>query len=177
MMLLLKQATSTKTFLFTLLAAALALPAFSQTAPVTYPRMAGYVGLVHPIVTFSGGNTITNFSDSYTVGMPIGLNLWKSQRIGFSFEIVPFVHAENGVSKTSNLLIHPGALFSLGKGFTFVGRAAFETSGRYGLTPILNKVVKRGKNSNLFVALPVPVRFGNDRPSSVGAAFQFGIGF
>ncbi len=147
-------------------------------APVqVYPRIAAYVGIIHPIVTFDNNGTHTNFKDFYTVGMPTGINIWKSSKVGFSFEAVSFVRTENGVSKMNNFLFHPGVLAALGKGYTFIGRAAFETSGRFGFTPILNKVVKKNKHSNYFLALPFPVRFGNDRPVSFTAAFQFGLGF
>jgi hypothetical protein len=169
--------------LFTFLSAALTLsaqtpsPQPSQPPVQVYPRIAGYVGIIHPIVTIDGDGTHTNFKDFYTVGMPTGINIWKSSKIGFSFEAVPFVRTENGVSKMNNFLFHPGVLAALGKGYTFIGRAAFETSGRFGFTPILNKVVKKNKHSNYFVALPFPVRFGNDKPASFTAAFQFGLGF
>ncbi len=149
--------------------------ALSQT--VTYPKVAGYVGIVHPLVTFSGHETTTNFKDYYVVGMPTGINIWKSQKIGFSMEFVPFVRAENGTSKMSNFLFHPGVLVALGKGFTFAGRAAFETSGRYGITPVLNKTIIKNKNSSYFIAMPLPVRFGNNTPSSFTIGFQFGIAF
>lgn len=142
-----------------------------------YPKIAGYAGIVHPLFLVDREGTHTNFGEAYTVGMPLGINIWKSAGIGFSFEVVPFVRAENGISRMNNLLIHPGILAALGNGFTFVGRAAFETSGRYGFTPVLNKVVKKNKNSSYFVAVPLPVRFGNDWPASFAAAFQFGIGF
>jgi hypothetical protein len=144
---------------------------------IIYPRITGYVGIVHPLISFDKDGTHKNFEASYTVGMPTGINLWKTSKVGFSFEVVPYIRAENGISKMSNFLFHPGILFALGDGYTVVGRAAFETSGRYGLTPILNKVIKKNKNSNYFLALPLPLRFGNDKPSSFGAAFQFGIGF
>jgi len=58
-------------------------------------------------------------------------------------EFVPLIRAGNGTSKMNNFLFHPGALFGLGKGFTLATRAAFETSGRYGFTPVLNKIVKK----------------------------------
>jgi hypothetical protein len=58
-----------------------------------------------------------------------------------------------------------------------VGRAAFETSGRYGITPVFNQIIKRNKNSNLYVAVPLPVRFGNDKPASVGLNIQVGVSF
>lgn len=70
----------------------------------SYPKIAGYVGIVHPIATFSSTGTDFNFDGHYVVGLPIGINLWKSKRIGFSFEVVPYVKAENGSSKMSNLL-------------------------------------------------------------------------
>lgn len=163
--------------IFSFIAAILFSNAISAQNQQAYPKIAGYVGIIHPIVTFSSEGTHTNFDESYTVGMPTGINIWKSAKIGFSFEVVPFVRSEKGVDKANNFLFHPGVLAPLGKGFTFVGRAAFETSGRYGFTPILNQVVKKNKHSNIFVALPVPVRFGNNKPASATIAFQFGLGF
>ena len=148
-----------------------------QSAAPTYPKVAGYVGIVHPIVTFSSEGTHTNFKDSYVVGMPIGINIWKSAKIGFSTEIVPFVKATNSGSKVNNVLFHPGVLVAMGNGFTFAGRAAFETSGRYGLTPVFNKVVKKNNGSSYFIAVPLPARFGNALPFSFGIGFQFGISF
>jgi len=148
-----------------------------QTATQTYPKLAGYVGIVHPIVTFSSDGTHTNFKESYIVGMPIGINIWKSAKIGFSSEIVPFVKATSSGSKVNNVLFHPGVLVALGNGFTFAGRAAFETSGRYGVTPVFNKVVKKNKGSGYFIAVPLPTRFGNNLPSSFGISLQFGITF
>lgn len=159
-----------------LLAITTVISTFGQTIQ-TYPKLAGYVGIVHPIVTFSSDGTHTNFKYSYTVGMPIGINIWKSARIGFSSEIVPTIKATNSSSKVSNVLFHPGILVALGSGFTFAGRAAFETSGRYGLTPVINKIVKKNKGSSYFAAVPLPARFGNDQPSSFGIGFQFGIAF
>lgn len=150
---------------------------FSVSAQETYPKIAGYVGIVHPIATFSSAGTDLNFDGHYVVGMPLGINIWKSKKIGFSFEVVPYVRAENGSSKMSNLLIHPGVLVSLGSGFTFAGRLAFETSGRYGITPVLNKIIIKNKASSFFAAIPVPFRFGNDKPFSTTIAFQFGLAF
>lgn len=156
----------------------ISISGYSQQTPAqTHPKIAGYVGIVHPIVTFSSDGTHTNFKDSYVVGIPIGINIWKSAKIGFSSEIVPFVKATSSGSKVNNVLFHPGVLVALGSGFTFAGRAAFETSGRYGVTPVLNKVVKKNKGSSYFIAIPLPARFGNDLPSSFGIGFQFGISF
>lgn len=156
------------------------LPLFlnaQQNNQPTYPKIAGYVGILHPIATFSSSGTETNFTNYYTAGMPVGINIWKSSKIGFSTEFVPTIRVENGTSKMVNFTFHPGILLSLGKGWTFAGRAAFETSGRYGLTPVLNKVVVKGKSSSLFAALPIPIRFGNSRSASLAIGFQFGLAF
>lgn len=149
----------------------------SSSSAQTYPKIAGYVGILHPIVTFSSGSTDFNFDNHYAVGMPTGINIWKSAKIGFSAEFVPTIKVENGTSKMSNFMFHPGVLFALSKGWTLAGRAAFETSGRYGITPVLNKAIIKGKSSSMFAALPLPLRFGNDRPTTFGIGFQFGIAF
>ena len=149
---------------------------FSQT-PSNYPKVIGFVGLLHPIITLSSSGSNTNFHNNYVVGFPIGINIWKTENVGFSIEIVPFIKAENGLSKMNNLLFHPGILLKMSKSLTFAGRVAFETNGRYGFTPVINKVVMRSKYCKYFVALPFPVRFGNNHPSSAGVGFQFGIAF
>ncbi|MES2239843.1 MAG: hypothetical protein V4497_06230 [Bacteroidota bacterium] len=55
-------------------------------------------------------------------------------------------------------------------------RVAFDTNGRYG-TPVFNKTVIKADNCSYFVAVPLPVRFGNEHPASFGLGFQFGITF
>jgi hypothetical protein len=142
-----------------------------------YPRMVGYLGVLHPLVTIDEKGSETNFKQYYVVGFPIGLNLWKTSKLGFSVEIVPAIRAENGTSRVANVLFHPGVLVNLGHDFTFAGRLAFETSGRYGVTPVLNKIVRHGKTNNYFVAVPLPIRFGNDRPTALTIGLQFGIVF
>lgn len=150
------------------------ITASSQTA---YPKITGYFGIMHLLVSINKDETTVNFRDYYAVGFPTGINIWKSEKIGFSFEIVPNIKDDKGTSKVTNLLFHPGILVALGNGYTFAGRAAFETSGRYGITPVLNKTVIKNTNSSYFVAIPLPLRFGNDHPASLTVGFQFGIAF
>jgi hypothetical protein len=78
---------------------------YAQSAP-GYPKIAGYVGILHPIVTFSREGTTTNFKNFYLGGLPTGINIWKR--------------------------------------------------------PVINKIVRKNKNSGYFVAVPLPVRFGNN---------------
>lgn len=160
------------TFLITVLFSGFAV--FSQT---TYPKITGYFGIMHPIVTINEDETTVNFRDYYAVGFPTGINIWKNEKIGFSFEMVPNIKDDKGTSKVTNLLFHPGVLVALGKGYTFAGRAAFETSGRYGFTPVFNKTIIKSSSCSYYIAVPLPVRFGNDHPASFTVAFQFGIAF
>lgn len=159
-------------FLITLFS--LSFNAFSQTV---YPKITGYFGILHPIATFSSEQTSVNFRDYYAVGFPTGINIWKNQKIGFSFEVVPNIRVQGNSDKVTNLLFHPGVLVALGNGYTFAGRAAFESSGRYGVTPVINKTVIKSENCSYFVAVPLPIRFGNDHPASFTVGFQFGIAF
>ncbi len=152
---------------------------FSQTqhSENVYPKTVGYASFVHPIVTFNKNGSTFNFSNSYIVGFPMGINILKSDKIGFSFELTPFIKAQDGTSKVNNLLFHPGIMFRYKHGFTIITRMAFETSGRYGLTAVFNKVVIREKHVNYFIAASVPCRTGNNLPSSVGIALQMGVSF
>ena len=159
---------------------ATAQPLAAQTALVpspTFPRMTAYQGILHPIVTFDKDHVESNFKNYYVVGFPIGLNLWKTKKLGFSVEMVPVIRAENGNSRVANVIFHPGVLINMGHDFTFAGRVAFETSGRYGITPVFNKIVKKGATNSYFVAIPLPVRLGNNHPVSLTAGLQFGIIF
>ncbi|MFD1605298.1 hypothetical protein ACFSJW_01755 [Flavobacterium artemisiae] len=146
----------------------------SQTV---YPKVTGYFGIMHPLVSLSKDQTNINFRDYYAVGFPTGINIWKNEKIGFSFEIVPNIKDAQGTDKVTNLLFHPGVLVSLGKGYAFAGRAAFETSGRYGFTPVFNKTIIKNKTCSYYAAIPLPVRFGNNHPASFTIGFQFGIAF
>ena len=156
---------------------ALFFSSFNSFSQTTYPKITGYFGVMHPIVTLSNEQINLNFRDYYAVGFPTGINIWKSSKIGFSFEVVPNIKVQDASDKVTNLLFHPGVLVALGKGYTFAGRAAFESSGRYGFTPVINKTVIKSDNCSYYVAVPLPVRFGNDHPATFTVGFQFGIAF
>ncbi len=150
------------------------LPTMAQEQ---FPKIAGHMGIAHSIITVSDGITTGNFGNSYSVGFPVALNIWKTEKVGFSLEVIPAIRSENGSHKMNNVTFHPGILYRLGKGYTFAGRAAFETSGRYGMTPVLNRVLKKNKFSSYYLAIPIPIRFGNDRPVSANLTVQLGIAF
>jgi hypothetical protein len=149
-----------------------------KVEPLTkFPEVKGYVGLVVPFYTWSSDGNQPNFRDYFVIGNPWGINIWKSKKVGISLEFAPFIKTDSKTSKLSYFLFHPGVCYRLGHEFTFIFRAAYETTGRYGFTPIINKVYWRGKDTNLFAAILLPTRFGNSLAPSLTVGFQFGLGF
>jgi hypothetical protein len=153
-----------------------ALKSIAQQTPA-YPRIAGYFSVVQPIGSWNKDGFTSNFSGAYTIGFPFGLNLLKSDKFGISFEVAPSIRTEKNVSKVSSVLFHPGAMFRFQHGFTFIGRMAFETSGRFGFTPVFNQRIVKGKDAAMFLSVPIPVRFGNGAPASIGTGLQVGVSF
>lgn len=149
----------------------------NSQAQNNFIKITGYFGILHPLVTVSSLETNVNFRDYYTVGFPFGVNFWKTSKTAFSLEIIPFVKAENGSSKMYNVLFHPGLVFDVGNGFRISARAAFETAGRYGFTPVFTKTIYKAKSNSYYIALGIPARFGNDKPGSIGTALQIGSAF
>jgi len=129
-----------------------------------YPKVVGYLSFVLPLETLQAGHFTPNFAH-------------YSDRFGFSYEFTPTVKASGGTSKMSNLQFAPGTMFRFDHGFTVITRLAFETSGRYGFTPVFNQVYARSKTVNYFAALSLPNRFGNSDPYSIGLNLQFGFTF
>jgi hypothetical protein len=147
-----------------------------------YPQAKGYLSFIVPWVTVQGKTTTPEFKTATTIGFPFGVLVLYSQTFGFSFEITPSIMYEHQTgkspaSKTSNVLFDPGPMFRFKHGWTFIPRLAFETGGRYGVTPVLNKTVARTKVLNYFVAVSAPMRAGNSEPTSIGANLQIGFIF
>ena len=162
---------------FTLLAILIATFNIKAQTQQSYPRTTGFISINNAIGTWNKDGFVSNFSKVYTVAFPFGVNILKSDKFGVSFEFVPSVRTENNIAKVSSVSFNPGAMFRFKHGFTFIGRMAFETSGRFGVTPVFNQVVKKGKDASMFVSVPFPIRFGNNLPASVGAALQVGVLF
>jgi hypothetical protein len=164
--------TFTTTFLFLLILK----PGFAQL-PASYPKVTGYFSVLQPLNTYTDGNFTSNFENVYVIAFPFGVNLIKSDSFGISFEVAPAIRTEKNISKVNSVLFHPGAMFRFKHGFTFIGRMAFETSGRFGVTPVFNQVIKKGQDASLFISVPFPVRFGNDQHASVSTGLQLGVSF
>lgn len=143
--------------------------------------LGGHFGVVQPIITIQDGETSNGF-DPHAIGFPMGITIRKSEKFAFDLEFVPFISSNNNaegdsVSAVNELLVHPGLLWGIGNKLTFGNRLAYEIgSGRYGISPLLNRGFSIG-NTNLFAELVLPVRVGNDQEISFTAALHFGIGF
>jgi hypothetical protein len=148
----------------------------TEVKPV-YPKAVGYLSFIIPFFTIDKNGTTPNFNGTTKIGFPVGVNVLYSDKFGFSYEFTPTITSGKGVSKTSNLLFDPGTMFRFRHGFTFISRLAFETSGRYGFTPVFNQVYAHTKAVNYFVALSTPARFGNGLPASIGLNLQLGFTF
>jgi len=156
--------------------------AAQDTTHISYPYTKSYVSFIIPWITIRGNETTTEFQTVTTIGFPVGLNVYYSKHFGFSYEITPSIVWQKstdkpGTSKTSNVLFDPGPIFRFNHGFNFIPRAAFETQGRYGFTPVFNKVYLRTKAVDYWVSVSAPVRFGNNLPASVGGNLQIGFTF
>jgi hypothetical protein len=153
---------------------------FSQDKPnPSEPtRITGYFSVLNPLVKFKGGETTNNFSDGYVIGFPSGFILMgKSNKAGFIFELVPLIQFSEGSSSMVNMVFNPGVQFHYPKGWNFNALLSFETSGRYGFTPVISKTIKTGEFSSWFVTVPMPVRFGNNDSTSLEFALQLGVAF
>ena len=158
----------------------LQLPATSLSP--AYPQTKAYLSFIIPWVTFQGNTVTPEFRKATTIGFPVGIQVLYSATFGFSFEITPSIlyqhqAGKSPASKTSNVLFDPGPMFRFKHGWTFIPRLAFETGGRYGVTPVINKIVARTKALNYFVAVSTPMRAGNTEPTSIGANLQVGFIF
>src|SRR5580693_6836857 len=147
-----------------------------------YPYVKAYLSFIIPWVTINKNETVTEFEKATTIGFPVGLNVYYSDKFGFSYEITPLVvwqqpAGKSGTSKSSNLVFDPGPIFRFQHGFNIVARLAFETQGRYGFTPVLNKVYARTRDVDYWFSVSLPARFGNSMPASIGVNLQIGFTF
>lgn len=177
-----------KSLLLVILLLHLSLLLFAQNIPDQqkpapgYPYVKGYMSFIIPWVTINKNSTTTEFENNTTIGFPVGLNVYYSKRFGFSYEITPSIvwnqpADKTGASKVSNLLFDPGPVFRFPHNFNIIPRLAFETQGRYGFTPVFNKVYCRTSAVDYWFSVSFPARFGNNALASVGANLQIGFTF
>ena len=146
--------------------------------------MGGHIGFVIPLVTRSGGQTINNTADQFSIGFPVGVTFKGSGRMAFDLELVPFINTAR--PRTNSFLFHPGVVWNLGHGWGAGIRAAFNVNeATWGFTPLANYSwpIRRDHIffKSYFLEGDLPVRF--NRPvnvpvtNAVTFAMHFGLGF
>lgn len=150
------------------------LLALGSAAGAQDKKFGGHIGFVVPLVTEADGET-TTIDDDFVIGFPMGLNVKLSERVAFDMELVPVVQDS---PQEINLVVHPGAIFSVGS-FAVGVRAAFETdSDAWGFTPLVARGWPvKGTSVSYFVELDFPIRFRPDGETAVTFAFHSGISF
>jgi hypothetical protein len=148
-----------------------------EKPPEFVPKISGYIGIVHPIVTFGAARPVYNFTDFYLVGMTTAVIVRKHPKYAYSLEIVSFVRAQDGTSKVGNLMVHPGVTFFGKNNFAITPRFGFESAGRYGPTLVLTKkMVQLGPHLLNFNFVNL-LRFGNSAKASYTVAINLTCGF
>ena len=148
------------------------------------PTLGGHIGFVLPLVTHSGGQTINNLADQFSVGFPVGITVKGSGRTAFDLELVPQINTTG--TRITTLTVHPGLIYSLGHGWAAGGRLAFDVNDpSWGFTPLVNHSWPIKHNNGLFkayfVEADLPVRFsrpvGAPATNAVTFAMHFGVAF
>lgn len=158
----------------TLLCALALLCALPGESHAEGKKFGGHFGFVVPLVTEVDGETIT-VDDDFVIGFPMGLSVKLTDRITFDLEFVPVIQDS---PQEIDLVVHPGAIFSVGD-FAVGVRMAFEVdSNAWGFTPLVARGWPvKGSPVNYFVELDFPIRFREDDETAVGVAFHSGISF
>jgi hypothetical protein len=147
------------------------------------PTVGGHIGFVLPLVTRSGGQTISDLTDQFSVGFPVGITVKGTGRMAFDLELVPTINTK---PRQTTLTVHPGLVWNLGHGFGAGGRLAFDVnSPSWGFTPLINHSWPIKHNNGLFkayfVEADLPVRFsrpvGGPATNPVSFAMHFGVSF
>lgn len=152
--------------------------AFSQTPPAPETKVSAYIGIVHPLITFTEQETTFNFNNSYLVGLTTAIIIKKAEKYAYNLELVAFVRSQDGVSKASNLMIHPGVTRYFKNNFSITPRLGFESNGRYGFTFVFTKTMfKAAKIHPVNFNLVNLYRFGAEQPASITLAINLTFGF
>ena len=164
---------------FVLLSFLVVLSVLSSAPVAAETKVGGHFGIVIPLISEFDGQT-TDVGDDFKIGFPTGITIRKSDRVAFDLEFVPILN-DNPVDV--DVVIHPGVLVNVGKGYTAGVRMAFEVDAQaWGFTPLVAKGFPlRGQKATYFVELDFPVRVQEnalgESKTSVGLAFHTGIGF
>ena len=155
-----------------LLAVALMVGLLSPAAARAADTLGGHFGIVLPLVTRAGGETLSIGNQS-KIGFPIGITIKTGEKVAFDLELVPTKRTPYVVTLT----VHPGILYALPNDFAAGIRMAFDVNqSSWGFTPLLHRRFATVGTSPVFGELVVPIRF-QDGSNSIGFGVHIGFGF
>ena len=156
-----------------LLAVALMVGLLSPAAARAADTLGGHFGIVLPLVTRAGGETLS-IGNQFKIGFPIGITIKTGEKVAFDLELVPTIQRTPYVV---TLTVHPGILYALPNDFAAGIRMAFDVNqSSWGFTPLLHKGFATVGSSPVFGELVVPIRF-QDGSNSIGFGVHIGFGF
>ena len=164
-----------------IIVAFLAITTVGNTQTATSPKITTYFSVYHTVGTYSSqfNPSYIFSSNTYKVGFPVGINIYKSPKIGFSFEFIPYITSTStsvgGKSQSGvcELQFHPGLLFPLKHGFALAERLSLSSSGRYGFTQSLTKTFYKSDSYSYYASVPMGFRFGNENPTALSGVNTF----
>jgi hypothetical protein len=89
-----------------LLAVALMVGLLSPAAARAADTLGGHFGIVLPLVTRAGGETLS-IGNQFKIGFPIGITIKTGEKVAFDLELVPTIQRTPYVV---TLTVHPGVL-------------------------------------------------------------------
>jgi hypothetical protein len=141
-----------------------------------FPFVSGYIGTALPIISFSKDGHSSNVNSTTSLVFPIGFNLNKSTKFSYSIELDPVITFTGNSSSLRNLALLPGILLHQPK-LSYGIRAAFETSGRYGMSFSLLKSLTKKDKLTIVLGLALDIRTGNKTPINAGTGIILVIVF
>ena len=136
----------------------------------------GHTAVLVPLVTTGGGSTNT-IADIFTIGFPTGISVKGSGNLIFDFEFVPLIQDN---PRKVDVVVHPGLIWKLPRGFAAGGRLAFHTSStQFGFTPVFIKSwpVEHSFFQSYFLEFDFPVRWATTEGSPTKNTFTFALHF
>jgi hypothetical protein len=156
-----------------LFAALMMVGLLSPTAARADDTISGHFGFVLPLITRSGGDTIS-IGDQFKIGFPTGITFKTSEKVAFDLELVPTIQRTPYIV---TLTVEPGVLYDLPADYAAGIRIAFDVNQpSWGFTPLLHKKFGTLGASPVFGELVLPIRFQNGN-NSIGLGVHIGIGF
>lgn len=124
-----------------LLAVALMVGLLSPAAARADDTLGGHFGIVLPLVTRAGGETLS-IGNQFKIGFPIGITIKTGEKVAFDLELVPTIQRTPYVV---TLTVHPGILYALPNDFAAGIRMAFDVNqSSWGVHPAAAQGIRHG---------------------------------